>query len=253
MAAKRELDKESMFRKIMPSAGETRVSNGNETTPEDVSALQGGPELSAQDAAPVPVQPEYAVQPPPAPAQEQPQETETQEVPAESALSYAEQAAPAPSQEAQAAVAYDAPAPPQAAPVATAYDVPAPPQAAPAVTYDAPAAAEYPPQEFREHVSENTEHDGEKPRPINLAEIVAEEYYPRYQQRLNGCPCPRCKDDVLGITLNKVKPRYIASDRLNPLDLKNRALITETVTCLIQAIQVVKKSPHHNEYDLIRQ
>lgn len=88
--------------------------------------------------------------------------------------------------------------------------------------------------------------DGPVPQPINLAERMAENLYERYRQRLDGCPCDRCRDDSLGLALNKIRPRYVTSDTFQESDLQDRALATETVTALMKAIMRVKARPNHD-------
>lgn len=90
------------------------------------------------------------------------------------------------------------------------------------------------------------------PEPVNLAEILVNRLYPRYLQRLDGCECQRCKDDVCGMALNKIKPRYIASDRLTEEDLNDRPLLSEVVTALVKALFIVKRSPHHDDLPSVR-
>jgi competence protein ComFB len=85
------------------------------------------------------------------------------------------------------------------------------------------------------------------PYPLNLAEVLVEQLYPRYLERLSGCPCAKCRDDVFGIALNKVRPRYVPSNRLDPAELHERALVTETVTALLKAIFLVKRKPRHDQ------
>lgn len=92
----------------------------------------------------------------------------------------------------------------------------------------------------------------EEAQPVNIMELLVERYYPRYQQRLGGCECQRCKDDVCGMALNKIQPRYTTTDKLTEQDLQNRELITETVTALIRAIFIVKRSPHHDDFGSVR-
>lgn len=92
----------------------------------------------------------------------------------------------------------------------------------------------------------------EAPYPVNLAEVVAELYYPRYQQKFNGCHCDKCRDDVLGMALNRVKPHYITNDQMDPALLQDRTLITECVTAMIRALFVVKRSPKHDSVEAMR-
>ncbi len=103
------------------------------------------------------------------------------------------------------------------------------------------------------HTAEAGLDDSSDLHPVNLVEVLVERYYPRYCSRLDGCGCQRCKDDVYGMALNKVKPHYVRSDQIREEDLANRELITETVTALMQALFAVKRNPHHDENRPMRQ
>lgn len=230
MASKRELDKEKMFSKIMPTAAAARkaaqqapvetnvpaqplaapVANPQTVTQADFQPGTGGGQLSPQEIAAL-----FDAGRPAAPAEPDTLPLPVGEEPADEAPPPAE--TPPPQDNTHPAEAPFAADPPEAEP-------PAPVPAAP-------------------------EPETEPPHPVNLAELLVEQYYPIYQKRLNGCPCERCRDDAMGMALNKIKPHYVPSDMLTAEHLKDRALITETVTALMKALFAVKRNPHHNEND----
>ncbi len=214
--SKRELDKESMFRKIMPSA--QPPAENQEAAPassELFSELAAPPtqEASQQEQSPAPISPE-----PPQPSRE---ETLAD------AVAYYEQQPPQQEAASQPQVQQ---APPVPAPIT-----------APAMK-PVPAAA----------VTEETLASIDELQPVNVAEKLVEMYYPRYLQRLDGCSCQRCQDDVFGIALNKITPHYIPASQVSLEDLQDKDLIRETVTHLIKAIFIVKKNPHHDALTSIR-
>ena len=236
--SKRELDKESMFRKIMPSAQPVaeNTPEGIETAPP--TQTPAAPSIEAQQplAQAAPPQ-EHPASPSPAETAPVPPSPQAPEAALADAVAVFEQ--PAYAQEPQApqqSVSPQVPAaavPETAAPqtfVAPVEAVPSPPSA---ITPESLA--------FIEEV-----------QPVNLAEKLVEMYYPRYLQRLEGCPCQRCQDDVFGIALNKITPRYIPANQVSLEDLQDKELIRETVTHLIKAIFIVKKNPHHDALTSIR-
>lgn len=94
---------------------------------------------------------------------------------------------------------------------------------------------------------------GPPPAPVNLVEALVSKYYLIYRERLDACSCQRCQDDVSGITLNNVVPRYVTSDMMEGMELSRREMVTETVTALIKALFIVKRNPHHEEQPPMRQ
>jgi len=324
MAGKRELDKERMFEKIMPSAAMAGRQGGEDAQPAPESdAAAPMPEAdapvyadTAEAAAEV-----FTRQPPPEEALPIPPEPQPQ-APAMAEESWEAQAEPA----AQAYNAEDVPAYTdagafsadeaagafeqrmpeetwQTAPERSAYadtnspvyiDLPTPaaeagtayaPQPAPEApayvndppndSYEPPAAEATPPPntyspemavaeaynapETDDAYAETPQPAEPPPRaaaptvlPVNLAEILMQRLYPRYRAKFNACPCSRCHDDACAIALNKVRLRYVPSDRIDPAAFQDRALVTETVTALVKALLLVKRKPRHTEEDLLR-
>lgn len=222
MSTKREIDKENMFRKIMPSAGQSVSARVSASPQAAESPLRQPPAAEPTPPTKEPIFTQLPHQEEPAYAQPAPMQT------------------PAPAQQ---------PTPVSAPPPV--YEPPVQQQAAPSPSSQPDIA---PPSTLpTEMLAEDIAQTGERPKPINLPELLAERYYTRYQRRLNCCTCQHCRDDVFAIALNKVHPRYVASDRLDMRALDNREMITETVTALIRALLMVKRNPHHSEQDLLRQ
>ncbi len=87
--------------------------------------------------------------------------------------------------------------------------------------------------------------DDEAVVPINIPELIIARYYETYVGRFNCCTCAKCRDDACSIALNRVIQRYVPSDRITEEVLTDRDMITETVTALIKALQIVKQNPRH--------
>lgn len=65
---------------------------------------------------------------------------------------------------------------------------------------------------------------------------------------LDGCKCERCRLDIASYTLNRIKPKYVATTqgelmaRLCEFDNQFKASVMAQI---IQAHEVISKSPHH--------
>ncbi len=285
MPTKGEIDKESMFRKIIPSAKAAPSSADTGPLPTILSqpAADGQPLFEAapfalndvsappQEFQP-PRQPEFAqgdatdndtaknagdaVAKMPPPVADAPAQTQAEASPQMTAQQPAQpplQQAPAAPQQAQPPL-QQAPAAPQQAqpplqqaqpPLQQAQpplqQAPTPQQPAQPPLQQAPAAAQTPPQDATKPF------DGPPPYPINLAEYLVDKNYDRFRQKVEGCTCERCRDDVFAITLNKIQPQYVASNHLEAALQNTRELTTEIVTALMNALFIVKRSPRHEE------
>ncbi len=246
MPTKGEIDKEMMFRKIIPSAKPVAGEKDGTPTPDGPApvstappAPQVQPDVPMAQAVPTKVLTDMPKMPatpgPTAIAQPVPTKILTERP-----------AAPAPPQTpppSPAAVA-PPPSPVQAAPVVAQPAPPAPvAQTAPAV---APPAAQVAVAAEPVRPADITKpYDGPAPYPVNLAEFLIEKNYERFRQKVNGCTCERCKDDVFAITLNKIAPQYVASNHLENALQDTRELTTELVTAMMNALFLVKRNPRH--------
>lgn len=66
-------------------------------------------------------------------------------------------------------------------------------------------------------------------------------------KKMNCCRCDRCKEDILALALNNLKPMYIVAskeeigDKINKLD----KLGLEVTTAVLKAVIAVRKNPRH--------
>lgn len=66
-------------------------------------------------------------------------------------------------------------------------------------------------------------------------------------KKMNCCRCDRCKEDIVAIALNNLKPRYIVATKE---DIKQKIhelqeVGSEVTTEVIKAVLVVRKNPRH--------
>lgn len=89
----------------------------------------------------------------------------------------------------------------------------------------------------------------------NYMEVVVEHIMPDILGRYNNiCKCELCVADIKAIALNNLKPMYIATEKGNIYakvnELKTQ-FMTDTITELMRAIEIVTKNPRHNIYTKI--
>lgn len=65
----------------------------------------------------------------------------------------------------------------------------------------------------------------------------------------DACGCEKCRADMVAFALNKLRPRYAASERGETIT-KAMALEFQShldvLTALTQAVEVISKNPHHS-------
>ncbi len=215
MSKKRELSKEKMFQKIMPSSVATKPPLPEEENAAD--AIDTPPPSLEETTLPAAEQPTQQVDTEPAP------QAEIETAPQPDFEASAESTAKQPTQQAQ-----PAPQPAQQAPQA---------EAEPAPQMEVESTAETEP--MAEPPASEEHH------PINLSEAIVEHYYPVYRQRFNLCSCDDCRDNVLAAALNHLPANYVPHLPPYPAPLASRDEISQAVTELVKAIFAVKKHPQH--------
>lgn len=66
-------------------------------------------------------------------------------------------------------------------------------------------------------------------------------------QKMNCCRCDRCKEDIIAIALNNLKPMYVVASR-DDIDKKlkdSEKLGMEVTTAVLKAVLAVRKNPRH--------
>ena len=149
----------------------------------------------------------------------------SEESPAQPAVQTPPPAAPLPVQPAAPPVAEEEPAPQQPAPP------PAEDSAIPAATAETRDCAGY-----------------ERPAYVNVMEVLVREKAEKYMRASGTCCCDQCMVDVMAYTLNHLPPKYVVMSKgemipkLTFYEVQHSSDITAR---LMQACDVVAKSPHH--------
>jgi Late competence development protein ComFB. len=83
----------------------------------------------------------------------------------------------------------------------------------------------------------------------NYMEDVVEHLMPSVLERYGDiCKCQRCIEDIKALTLNNLKPLYVASDKGTTYAKVNELIVqfnTDVVRQLMYAIDIVSKNPRH--------
>ncbi len=64
------------------------------------------------------------------------------------------------------------------------------------------------------------------------------------------CKCEQCKNDIMALSLNNLRPRYAGSENgavvLNSVDLSSTQTKMDVYRVVLKAAESVKERPHHN-------
>ncbi|WP_060205384.1 late competence development ComFB family protein [Sporosarcina koreensis] len=82
----------------------------------------------------------------------------------------------------------------------------------------------------------------------NVMEEVVQAVLQQYEKELHlTCNCDRCKDDIMAIALNEIKPRYIVNSELSPFiraaHVADRQGATNILSTVVKAARIVSASP----------
>jgi len=66
-------------------------------------------------------------------------------------------------------------------------------------------------------------------------------------KKMNCCRCDRCKEDIVAIALNNLKPMYIVASKgeINQKIEELGEISSEVTTEVIKAVLIVRKNPRH--------
>lgn len=87
-------------------------------------------------------------------------------------------------------------------------------------------------------------------RPLyeNIMEEIMEKELDKCIDSLNMCKCAKCRRDVLTLSLNKIRPRYVSSEKgrlLAVVDQMSYDYIPDMLRAITESAEVVKKNPRH--------
>ena len=89
-----------------------------------------------------------------------------------------------------------------------------------------------------------------KTRPLyeNIMEEIMEKELDKCIDSLGTCKCAKCRRDILTLSLNKIRPRYVSSEKgrlLAVVDQMSYDYIPDMLRAITESAEIVKKNPHH--------
>lgn len=90
--------------------------------------------------------------------------------------------------------------------------------------------------------------------PKNYLEVAVSEVFDEVLAQLRKknpdlCGCERCREDVMAVALNRLRPRYVASDKGEVLTQAVYSRVggkAEVIASLVQGFELVSKNPRHH-------
>ena len=86
----------------------------------------------------------------------------------------------------------------------------------------------------------------------NYMEICVQEMLPSILKGINSCTCEKCTLDVLAISLNSLKPKYVVTRRgelYSKLAMLRNQFDVDIIAAVTKAAVIVARSPRHNDLD----
>lgn len=84
----------------------------------------------------------------------------------------------------------------------------------------------------------------------NMMEDAASDLLSRHWVHFQvACHCDACREDVLALSLNKLKPKYVrypAGSMYAKADLMTEQSAATILTALVESAKVVSAHPHHH-------
>ena len=83
----------------------------------------------------------------------------------------------------------------------------------------------------------------------NLMEDMVERKLDQVLPQLNCCTCEICKTDIICYSLNRLKPKYVATSQgelLSRIDSLSSSFDIAIITEMTNAAEIIKNHPRHN-------
>ena len=84
---------------------------------------------------------------------------------------------------------------------------------------------------------------------INYMEIWVQEYMDVLLEKIDGCKCDKCKRDIYTLSLNNLKPYYVATPLgkiMAKIESTKQQVETNIIVEVTKAINKVSSNPKHN-------
>lgn len=84
---------------------------------------------------------------------------------------------------------------------------------------------------------------------INVMQALVEDKADKYIKSAGVCSCPRCRIDVIALTLSKLPSKYVVlqkADTVPMLSVYENRYSANILSQLMSACEIVKRHPRHN-------
>ena len=84
---------------------------------------------------------------------------------------------------------------------------------------------------------------------VNYMEIWVKEYMEVLLEKTDGCKCEKCQRDIFTLSMNKLKPYYVATPLgkiMAKLESTKQQVETDIIVEVTKAINKVNNSPNHD-------
>lgn len=84
---------------------------------------------------------------------------------------------------------------------------------------------------------------------INYMEIWVKEYMEIILEKAEGCKCDKCKRDIFTLSMNNLKPYYVATplgEIIAKIESTKQQIETDIIVQVTKAINKVQNSPNHD-------
>lgn len=85
---------------------------------------------------------------------------------------------------------------------------------------------------------------------INYMEIWVKEYMDLLLERTSGCSCEKCKRDIFTLSMNNLKPCYVATPIGNimaRLESTKQQAETDIIVQITKSINKINENPNHDK------
>ncbi len=85
----------------------------------------------------------------------------------------------------------------------------------------------------------------------NITEDFVEMYLDGCMEGQDMCTCPKCRADVLALSLNRLAPHYVVSvagEAMVRHSAQTTQGMADIVSAIAGAVKIVKSNPDHAEY-----
>lgn len=84
---------------------------------------------------------------------------------------------------------------------------------------------------------------------VNCMEIWVKEYMEIILEKSEGCKCDKCKRDIFTLSMNNLKPYYVATplgEIIAKIEITKQQVETDIIVQVTKAINKVQNRPNHD-------